>query len=257
MTKLIIAVIVAIGPLTAALAASGDIAPGQRDFRACAPCHSLESNRNMTGPSLAGLWGRKAGSLASFERYSDALKSSGIIWDDRSLDAWLTDPQKMVPDNDMPFAGIKDAGVRAHLLAFLREASKPGAQQQMAQQGGMGGGMMGGMMGGGHDPNLKSSRARQAGEGDHLLPRQLSGDYRRRKDARLLGTQRALHDQLQPGWAGQRRARHHARRHDGRPRRGDLRRAGRNQQDDRSEMLITEPAGSTGVATHVKHGSCR
>ena len=156
MTKLIIAVIVAIGPLTAALAASGDIAPGQRDFRACAPCHSLEFNRNMTGPSLAGLWGRKAGSLASFERYSDALKSSGIIWDDRSLDAWLTDPQKMVPDNDMPFAGIKDAGVRAHLLAFLREASKPGAQQQMAQQGGMGGGMMGGMMGGGHDPNLKS-----------------------------------------------------------------------------------------------------
>ena len=64
----------------------------------------------------------------------------------------------MVPDNEMPFEGIKDARVRADLLAFLREASKPGAQQQMAGgMRGMGGGMMGGMMGGGHDPNLKSS----------------------------------------------------------------------------------------------------
>src|SRR5205085_3512265 len=157
MTKLIIAIIVAIGPLVSAQAASGDIARGQQDFRACAQCHSLESNRNMTGPSLAGLWGRKAGSLPSFERYSDALKSSGIIWDERSLDAWLTDPQKMVPDNDMPFQGIKDTRVRADLLAFLKEATKPGAPQQMVQQGGMGGmgGMMGGMTGGGREPDLK------------------------------------------------------------------------------------------------------
>jgi cytochrome c len=51
----------------------------------------------MTGPSLANLWGRKAGGLSSFDRYSDALKSSGIIWDDRALDGWLTDPQRMVP----------------------------------------------------------------------------------------------------------------------------------------------------------------
>jgi cytochrome c len=87
--------------------------PGQQDFRACAPCPSLEPDRNTTGPSLANLWGRKAGGLSSFERYSDALKSSGIIWDDRALDGWLTDPQRMVPDNDMPFEGIKDGRVRA------------------------------------------------------------------------------------------------------------------------------------------------
>jgi cytochrome c len=135
-----------------AFAEVGDAARGQRDFRACAPCHSLEADRNMTGPSLAGLWGRKAGSLPSFERYSDALKSSGIIWDDRSLDGWLTDPDGMVPDNEMPFNGIKDARDRADLLAFLREATKPGAPQQTAQQGGMGG-MMGG---GGPVPDLKT-----------------------------------------------------------------------------------------------------
>lgn len=136
-----------------ALAQGGDPARGQQDFRACAPCHSLESDRNMTGPSLANLWGRKAGSLESFDRYSDALKSSGIIWDDRSLDGWLTDPKRMVPDNDMPFAGIQDVRARADLLAFLKEATRPGAPQQAAQQGGMKG--MGGMMGGGSDTDLK------------------------------------------------------------------------------------------------------
>jgi cytochrome c len=142
--------------LSPALAQNGEATRGQPDFRACAPCHSLEPDRNMTGPSLANLWGRKAGGLSSFERYSDALKSSGIIWDDRALDGWLTDPEGMVPDNEMPFEGIKDGRVRADLLAFLKDATKPGAPQQTAQQGGMKGmgGMMG-MMGGGPDPNLK------------------------------------------------------------------------------------------------------
>jgi cytochrome c len=141
-----------------AIAQTGDMPHGQRLFRACAACHSLEPDRNMTEPSLANLWDRKAGSLPSFERYSNALKSSGIIWDDRSLDGWLTDPDRMVPDNEMPFNGIKDAGARADLLAFLKEATKPGAPQQTAQapMGGMGG-MMGGMMGGGGEvPNLKN-----------------------------------------------------------------------------------------------------
>jgi len=135
--------------------AEGDAARGQQNFRFCAPCHSLEPGRNMTGPSLAGLWDRKAGSLPDFERYSDALKSSGIIWNDRSLDGWLTDGERMVPDNEMPFPGIKDARARADLLAFLKEATKPGAPPQMAEHRGMGGGMMGGMMGRGRDVNLK------------------------------------------------------------------------------------------------------
>ncbi|HMJ30381.1 MAG TPA: cytochrome c family protein [Xanthobacteraceae bacterium] len=157
MSKFAIVALVTFASLSSALAESGDASRGQQDFRACAPCHSLEPDRNMTGPSLANLWGRKAGELSSFDRYSDALKSSGIIWDDRALDGWLTDPQTMVPDNEMPFEGIKDAGVRADLLAFLKDATKPGAvQQQTAQQGGMKGmGGMGGMMGGGPDPNLK------------------------------------------------------------------------------------------------------
>jgi len=143
-------------PLSSPLRAQqDDVARGERDFRVCASCHSLEPDRNMTGPSLAGLWGRKAGSLPSFERYSDALRSSGIVWDDRSLDGWLTDPDRMVPDNEMPFNGIKNPQDRTDLLAFLKEATKPGASPQRTAQAPMGG--MGGMMGGGGQvPNLKS-----------------------------------------------------------------------------------------------------
>ena len=148
-------VLAAIALASPALAQQGDASRGERDFRICAPCHSLEPDRNMTGPSLAALWGRKAGTLPSFDRYSDALKSSGIIWEDRSLDGWLTDPDGMVPNNEMPFDGIKDAGKRADLLAFLREATKPGAAPQRTAETPMGG--MGGMMGGGGlVPNLKT-----------------------------------------------------------------------------------------------------
>jgi cytochrome c len=110
----------------------------------------------MTGPSLAGVWNRKAGSLASFTRYSPQLQSANIIWNDKTLDDWITDPQHLVPGNQMTFDGIKDARQRADLLAFLKQATQPGASvaQQGGQTGGMGG--MGGMMGGGQIPNLKA-----------------------------------------------------------------------------------------------------
>jgi cytochrome c len=151
MKRLVLLALVMIASQTAAFSQQGDASRGRQAFRACAACHSLEPGRNMTGPSLAGLWGRQAGGLESFERYSDALKSSGIIWDDRSLDGWLSDPDRMVPDNDMPFNGIKDQRVRTDLIAFLKEATRPGAAPQMAESGGMGG-----MMGGGaRVPDLK------------------------------------------------------------------------------------------------------
>jgi cytochrome c len=104
----------------------------------------------MTGPSLAELW--KAGSLPRFPRYSSALKSSGIIWNDDTLDEWLKDPQHFIPGNTMTFAGIKDPHQRADLLAFLKDATRPGHAPRIAQ----GGNQMGGMiMGGGRVPNLR------------------------------------------------------------------------------------------------------
>ena len=138
-------------------AADGNPARGQRVFAACAACHSLQPDRNMTGPSLADLWGRKAGKLTSFSRYSSALKSANFEWSDKALDEWISDPQHLVPGNEMTFPGIKDAQHRADLVAFLKEATKMGGSQMAQQSGQMGnmGGMMGGMMGGGQVPNLK------------------------------------------------------------------------------------------------------
>ncbi|MGE5270951.1 MAG: c-type cytochrome [Thiohalocapsa sp.] len=103
--------------------AAGNVERGAALFRACAACHSLRPGRNMTGPSLAGVWERKAGGLDSFERYSPALKSSGIVWDEKTLDAWLKSPQSLVPHNRMTFPVVPDAQQRADLIAFLKEAS--------------------------------------------------------------------------------------------------------------------------------------
>src|SRR5216683_1702572 len=132
----------------------GDATRGERVYRSCVACHSLEPNRNMTGPSLAALWNRQAAGLPSFPRYSAALKSAGIIWNDDTLDEWIKDPQDFIPGNTMTFAGIRNAQQRADLLAFLKDATQPGHAPQAAQGGNQMGGMMG-MMGGGSVPNLK------------------------------------------------------------------------------------------------------
>ncbi|HVB16784.1 MAG TPA: c-type cytochrome [Stellaceae bacterium] len=102
---------------------AGDSAQGAKLFGACAACHSLVKDRNMTGPSLAGLWGRKAGSLQSFNRYSPALKSSAVVWGAKTLDAWLASPAVLIPGNRMAFAGMPDARQRADLIAFLKATS--------------------------------------------------------------------------------------------------------------------------------------
>lgn len=137
--------------------AQSDVAArGERVFRACAACHSLLPDRNMTGPSLAELWHRRAGGLASFRRYSPALRDSGVVWDDTSLEAWLKDPAQFIPGNTMTFPGIKDAQQRADLIAYLKEATHKGAapsQREAQRREGMG--RMMGMMGGADVPNLR------------------------------------------------------------------------------------------------------
>jgi cytochrome c len=104
-------------------AQQGNANAGQRMFGTCAACHSLEPNRNMSGPSLADLWNRKAGTLPSFHRYSPALKSSGVVWNDKTLDEWIEDPLHVVPGNTMTFQGLKNKQQRADLLAYLKEAT--------------------------------------------------------------------------------------------------------------------------------------
>jgi cytochrome c len=119
------ALIATIALLSAAGAAraDGDPARGEKRFEECATCHTLERGVNNVGPSLFGLFGRKAGEIADF-RYSPALKRSGIAWTPQTLDTFIADPQKEVPGNRMPFAGMPGAADRADLIAYLQDATK-------------------------------------------------------------------------------------------------------------------------------------
>ena len=112
------AVVAATGVVTGVALADGDAERGARRFEECAACHALEKDKESVGPTLYGVFGRKAGEGADF-RYSPALKRSGITWDAASIDTFIADPQAIVPGNRMPYAGIADAAARADLIAYL------------------------------------------------------------------------------------------------------------------------------------------
>lgn len=98
----------------------GDPARGAMAFRQCAACHAVEPGQHLTGPSLARIWGRRAGSVDGFTRYSEPLARATVVWDAATLDRWLEDPQAVVPGNLMTFPGVKDPKQRADLIAYLR-----------------------------------------------------------------------------------------------------------------------------------------
>ncbi len=140
-----ICTLVVLALLACAAGAAGDAKRGAQLFRQCMACHSAADGEHMTGPSLAYVWGKKAAGEQDFLRYSDALKRSGLTWNDESLDKWLAAPQTMVPGTSMTFPGVKQPQARQDLVAYLKalaENKAPVAQEK----GGMGG--MRGMGGG-------------------------------------------------------------------------------------------------------------
>ena len=123
MRSLRLACVIAFAVCGTAHAQQGDAARGEQKFTECAACHSVESGVNNVGPSLAGIFGRKAGAQTDF-RYSAAMRRSGITWTPRELDAFIADPQKRVPANRMPYAGLPDAAARADLITYLEKATR-------------------------------------------------------------------------------------------------------------------------------------
>lgn len=103
---------------------AADLAKGKRAFNKCRACHDLREGKNKVGPSLYGLFGRKAGTVPNY-RYSSANKESGVVWNEKTLDEYLTNPRKFIPRTKMVFSGIKSAKERADLIAYLKEATKP------------------------------------------------------------------------------------------------------------------------------------
>ncbi len=115
--------------------AQGDPASGAKAYYICYNCHSLEPGVHLTGPSLAGLWGKKAGSVEGFTRYSQALQAAEFAWTEQTLDAWFKDPKALVPRSTMILRNMEHAGVRANLIAFLKIALGPGGRAEVVAQG--------------------------------------------------------------------------------------------------------------------------
>ncbi|MEG0939418.1 c-type cytochrome [Comamonas sp.] len=100
--------------------AAPDKLPGEQVYARCAACHALAFDR--VGPHHCGLLGRRAGSVPGFA-YSSAMKNSGFIWDEKTLDRFLAQPMKTLPGTAMTYAGISDPKERSDLIAYLKQAN--------------------------------------------------------------------------------------------------------------------------------------
>ena len=105
--------------LTVSIANTDDLVKGKKVFKKCVACHSLEEGKNKMGPPLNNLLGRKAGSVKGY-KYSKAMKNSGVVWNEESLDKFLTKPRKFIPKTKMSFRGIKKKSLRDDLILFLK-----------------------------------------------------------------------------------------------------------------------------------------
>ena len=110
-----------------AVASAQDVEAGKKVFNKCAPCHAIGPGaKNKVGPELNGILNRAAASVAGFA-YSDALKKSGLTWDDANLHKWLENPKALVPGTKMVFPGVKDETERNDLIAYIESFKADGA----------------------------------------------------------------------------------------------------------------------------------
>jgi cytochrome c len=91
----------------------------------------------MTGPSLAKIWQRKAGTVERFSRYSEAIKRVDLVWTEATLDRWLTNPEGLIPGTTMTFPGLRDGKARQDVIAYLKAVAKGNAPARVRRDGGM------------------------------------------------------------------------------------------------------------------------
>ena len=110
--------------IAAALAASpafadGNAKKGAKVFKKCKSCHTLKAGKHKSGPSLAGIIGRKAGTVDGFKKYK-GLKGADFAWDEANLDKFLTNPKKFLGKKSSMTMKLKKAGDRANVIAYLK-----------------------------------------------------------------------------------------------------------------------------------------
>ena len=102
---------------------AGDIAAGEKVFKKCKACHVVDAEKNKTGPHLVGIINRPAAAVESYKKYSKAMKESGLIWDEATLDGYLEKPKKYLKGTRMAFSGLKKEKDRANVIAYLKQYS--------------------------------------------------------------------------------------------------------------------------------------
>lgn len=115
--KLFATVAVALA-VTAGAQAEGDAIAGKKVFNKCRACHSFDAKKKI-GPTLAGVMGRKAGTVEGY-RYSKAFQASDVVWDEASIGAYLAAPRKYIKGTKMAFAGLRKPADIANIIAFLK-----------------------------------------------------------------------------------------------------------------------------------------
>ncbi len=119
------ALALALSLAAAAPAQAGDAEAGKTVFIKCGVCHTLEKDVSKVGPSLHGVFGRKAGTLSSYALYTDAMKNSGVVWDDDTIRQLVKQPRTFIEGTRMIFLGLKDDKQIDDLLAYLKTAQPP------------------------------------------------------------------------------------------------------------------------------------
>jgi cytochrome c len=111
---------------SAGLQSAADARRGQKVFQQCYACHSVDRREaQLPGPNLAGVIGRTAGTLASFQDYSEAMQAAGrggLVWNTHTLDVFLEDPERLVPGTSMNFVGLRAKQDREDVIAYVQKA---------------------------------------------------------------------------------------------------------------------------------------
>ena len=120
-----VATVLAMAFASPAALADGDSERGEKVFKRCRVCHTVEQGAKHTvGPNLHGVVGRQAGTAEGYKRYSKGLKAAGFTWDAELLNQYLRNPGKMIKGSRMAFPGLKKARDRADIIAYLLDATK-------------------------------------------------------------------------------------------------------------------------------------